>query len=85
MVQEPEIVVFAMQAFVTVTTMGFSVYMMIRSVDNVTVFLPLLASLSTYWLPAPGMPAAIQKTLTQQLRAYLPQAHTAAEIDASSV
>ena len=76
MVQEPEIVVFAMQTFVTITTMGFSVYMMVRSADNVTVFLPLLASLSTYWLPAPGMPAAIQKQLTQQLRAYLPRPYT---------
>lgn len=48
--------VFMMQSVVSVTTMVFCAYMISRSNDNISTFLPILTSTAAYWLPAPSIP-----------------------------
>ena len=49
-------IIFAMQAAITLVTIGFSIYMMVRSSDNIQIFLPIMSSVSAYWLPSPRIP-----------------------------
>lgn len=47
---------FSVQTAVSLITMLFSIVMMIRSRDNIQTFLPVMTSVSAYWLPAPKPP-----------------------------
>lgn len=53
--------VFGVQAGISAITIVVSVYMMIRSRDNIQTFLPILTSVTAYWLPAPKLAGAPNK------------------------
>lgn len=50
------LIMFGMQATVSLLTMGFSIYMMVKSTENIQTFLPILTSVSAYWFPSPKFP-----------------------------
>lgn len=52
-------VFFFMQAGISLITMSFAIAMMVKSSDNIQIFLPVLTSISAYWLPAPTPPPSI--------------------------
>jgi hypothetical protein len=58
-------VFFAMQSSISLLMMFFSIYMMVSSKDNIQIFLPVMTSISAYWLPPPKPPAALQQLLLQ--------------------
>jgi hypothetical protein len=53
--------VFGVQAGISAITIVVSVYMMMRSRDNIQTFLPILTSVTAYWLPAPKLGVASNK------------------------
>lgn len=54
-----EIVLFGMQSFVTLFMLSFSAYMIATSKENMQIFLPIMTSVSAYWLPAPRIPSKL--------------------------
>lgn len=59
---------FGMQAGISLLTMIFAVAMMVRSSDNIQTFLPVLTSVSAYWLPAPTPPPGMTRSVIRRLK-----------------
>lgn len=59
---------FAMQSAVSLLTMVFCATMIVRSNDNIQIFLPILTSVTAYWLPAPKLPAGALAGMGRVLR-----------------
>lgn len=62
--QQTAMVYFAMQSGISLLTIAFSIFMMVRSTDNIQTFLPIMTSISAYWLPAPKPPTRLKNLFT---------------------
>lgn len=70
------LVFFAMQSGISLITIFFCVVMMVRDKGNVQTFLPIMASVSAYWLPAPKPPAGVTSLLSSFISSAMDSSET---------